>query len=126
MSASQRNKGASAERELFKLLSEQLGIAVARNFDQTWKGGADSLSVEGWAVEVKRQEAINLKSWWSQATRQAEQTKRKPILFYRQSRKPWKAVVDLHHVLPGTFPAPGNLAEIALDTACQIIRESLP
>ena len=107
MSASQRNKGACAERELFKLLSEQLGIAVARNFDQTWKGGADTLSVEGWAIECKRVESLAIASWWSQA------------------RRPWKAVVDLHHVLPGTFPAPGNLAEIALDTACQIIRESL-
>ncbi len=126
MSASQRNKGASAERELFKLLGDQLGIAVARNFDQTWKGGADSLSVQGWAIECKRCEALSLASWWSQATRQAERAQRKPILFYRQSRRPWKAVVDLHHVLPGTFPAPGNLAEIALDTACQIIRESLP
>ena len=126
MSKMQRTKGAAAERELFKLLGDQLGIAVARNFDQTWKGGADSLSVQGWAIECKRCEALSLASWWSQATRQAERTQRKPILFYRQSRRPWKAVVDLHHVLPGTFPAPGNLAEIALDTACQIIRESLP
>ena len=126
MSAAQRNKGACAERELFGLLSEQLGVAVVRNYAARWEGGCDSLSLEGWAVEVKRQEAINLTSWWNQATRQAERTQRKPILFYRQSRRPWKAVVDLHHVLPGTFPAPGNLAEIALEAACQIIRESLP
>ena len=125
MSASQRNKGACAERELFGLLSGQLGIAVARNFDQAWMGGADTLSVEGWAIECKRQEALSIASWWAQAQRQAERTKRKPILFYRQSRRPWKAVVDLHHVLPGTFSTFGHLAEISLDAACQIIRESL-
>ena len=76
MSTSQRNKGACAERELFGLLSEQLGVAVVRNYAARWEGGCDSLSLEGWAVEVKRQEAINLTSWWNQATRQAERTQR--------------------------------------------------
>ena len=126
MSASQRNKGASAERELFKLLSEQLGMAVARNFDQTWKGGADTLSVEGWAIEVKRVESLAIASWWNQATRQAERTGRKPALFYRQSRKPWRAVLDLHHIAPEVFTAPGSLCELALSDACTVIRESLP
>ena len=126
MSASQRNKGASAERELFKLLSEQLGMAVARNFDQTWKGGADTLSVEGWAIEVKRVESLAIASWWNQATRQAERTGRKPALFYRQSRKPWRAVLDLHNIAPEVFTAPGSLCELALSDACTVIRESLP
>jgi Holliday junction resolvase len=126
MSASQRNKGASAERELFKLLSEQLGMAVARNFDQTWKGGADTLSVEGWAIECKRVESLAIASWWEQATRQAERTGRKPALFYRQSRKPWRAVLDLHHIAPEVFTAPGSLCELALSDACTVIRESLP
>ncbi len=126
MSASQRNKGASAERELFKLLSEQLGMAVARNFDQTWKGGADTLSVEGWAIECKRVESLAIASWWNQATRQAERTGRKPALFYRQSRKPWRAVLDLHHIAPEVFTAPGSLCELALSDACTVIRESLP
>ena len=126
MSASQRNKGACAERELFKLLSEHLGIAVARNFDQTWKGGADTLSVEGWAIECKRVESLAIASWWNQATRQAERTGRKPALFYRQSRKPWRAVLDLHHIAPELFTAPGSLCELALSDACTVIRESLP
>ena len=126
MSTSQRNKGACAERELFKLLSEQLGIAVARNFDQTWKGGADTLSIDGWAIECKRVESLAIASWWSQARRQAEQTGRKPALFYRQSRKPWRAVLDLHHIAPGVFTTPGSLCELALSDACTVIRESLP
>ena len=126
MSASQRNKGAAAERELFALLTEQLGVTVTRNLTQTRGGGADSLNVEGWAIEVKRQEALSIASWWTQTQRQADDLSRKPILFYRQSRKPWRAVLDLHHIAPGVFTAPGNLAEVALDTACLVIRESLP
>lgn len=126
MSASERNKGAAGERELFALLTEQLGVTVTRNLSQTRGGGADSLNVEGWAIECKRCEVLSVASWWSQTTRQAEQTGRRPILFYRQSRKPWRAVLDLHHIAPGLFTAPGSLCELALSDACTVIRESLP
>ena len=126
MSAAQRNKGSRGERELFALLTEQLGVTVTRNLSQTRGGGADSLNVEGWAIEVKRQEALSIASWWTQTQRQAEQTGRKPALFYRQSRKPWRAVLDLHHIAPGVFTAPGSLCELALSDACTVIRESLP
>ncbi|WP_196762991.1 hypothetical protein, partial [Acidithiobacillus ferrooxidans] len=88
--------------------------------------GADSLNVEGWAIEVKRQETLSISSWWSQTQRQADDLSRKPILFYRQSRKPWRAVLDLHHIAPGIFIAPGGLCELALSDACTVIRESLP
>ena len=126
MSASQRSKGSRGERELFALLTEQLGVTVTRNLSQTRGGGADSLNVEGWAIEVKRQEALSIASWWTQTQRQAEQTGRKPALFYRQSRRPWRAVLDLSHVAPGVFTAPGSLCELALADACTVIRESLP
>ncbi|MBU2720998.1 hypothetical protein HF563_16900 [Acidithiobacillus ferridurans] len=126
MSASQRNKGASGERELFALLTEQLGVSVTRNLSQTRAGGADSLNVEGWAIECKRCEALSIASWWTQTQRQADALSRKPALFYRQSRKPWRAVLDLHHVAPGIFTMPGSLCELALSDACTVIRESLP
>lgn len=125
MSASQRNKGAAGERELFALLTEQLGVTVTRNLTQTRGGGADALDVPGWAIECKRQEALSIASWWSQARRQADDLSRKPILFYRQSRKPWRAVLDLHHVAPGIFTMPGSLCDLALSDACTVIRESL-
>lgn len=125
MSAAQRNKGSRGERELFALLSEQLGVTVTRNLSQTRGGGADALDVPGWAIECKRQEAVSIASWWTQALRQAKQTGRKPALFYRQSRKPWRAVLDLHHIAPGVFPTPGSLCELALSDACIVIRESL-
>jgi len=125
MSKMQRTKGAAGERELFALLTEQLGVTVTRNLTQTRGGGADALDVPGWAIECKRQEALSIASWWSQAQRQADDLSRKPALFYRQSRKPWRAVLDLHHIAPGVFTAPGSLAEISLDAACLVIRESL-
>ena len=126
MSASQRNKGAAGERELFALLTEQLGVTVTRNLTQTRGGGADALDVPGWAIECKRCEALSLASWWNQAQRQADDLSRKPALFYRQIRKPWRAVLDLHHIAPEVFTAPGSLCDLALSDACTVIRESLP
>ncbi len=126
MSKMQRTKGAAGERELFALLTEQLGVNVTRNLTQTRAGGADTLDVLGWSIEVKRQEALSIASWWTQTQRQADALSRKPALFYRQSRKPWRAVLDLHHIAPGVFRAPGSLCELALSDACTVIRESLP
>lgn len=125
MSASQRSKGQRGERELFHLLTDHLGVTVTRNLDQVWQGGADTLDIPNWAIEVKRQEALSIASWWAQAQRQAERTGRKPALFYRQSRKPWRVVMDLHHIAPEIFTTAGSLCEMALCDACTVIRESL-
>ena len=126
MTKMQRTKGATGERELFALLTEQLGVTVTRNLSQTRGGGADALDLPGWAIECKRQEALSIAAWWSQTTRQADELGRKPALFYRQSRRPWRAVLDLHHIAPGVFTSPGSLCELALPDACTVIRESLP
>ncbi len=126
MSAMQRRKGQTGERELFALLSAELGLVVRRNVDQARQGGADGLDIPGWAIEVKRQEVLSIASWWAQAQRQADTLNRRPILFYRVSRKPWRAVLDLHDVAPDTFPMRGDLCETSLETACSVICESLP
>ena len=88
-----RTKGAAAERELFKILSDELGFVVRRNVDQTRAGGADGIEINGIAVEVKRREALSIPAWWRQTCKQAEALGRLPILFYRQSRKPWSVVI---------------------------------
>ena len=119
----QRRKGQAGERELFVILSDELGFTVRRNVDQARHGGADGLDIPGWAIEVKRQETVTVTAWWAQAERQAEG--RRPILFYRASRKPWRAVLDLHDVAPTAFPTRGNLCEMSLEAACTIIRETL-
>jgi hypothetical protein len=126
MSAMQRDKGSCGERELFAILSVELGIVITRNLQQSRSGGADALDVPGWAIECKRCESLAITSWWSQAQRQADDLQRRPALFYRQSRRPWKAVMDLHHIAPAVFTIPGSLCELALSDACTVIRESLP
>lgn len=93
MSASQRRKGAAAEREVLRLLGEELGEALSRNLSQTREGGADCIAVRGWAIEVKRQERLSRPAWWRQAVEQAERVGARPMLLYRRSREAWTAWV---------------------------------
>lgn len=99
MGASERRKGAQAERELRRLLADELGGEVARNLDQTRDGGHDLVGVGRWAVEVKRCEQLALPAWWRQACAQADAVDLVPALAYRQSRKPWRFVVPLPAVM---------------------------
>lgn len=93
MSASQRRKGQAGERELCRLLSDELGLEVRRNVDQARAGGADCLELPGFAIEVKRREALSRPTWWKQAVRQASEKGVEPMVWYRQSRKPWRALI---------------------------------
>ena len=63
-----RDKGARGEREFCLWLYDnlQLETVPARNLEQVRRGGADIIDVEPFAVEVKRQERVCRKKWWSQ------------------------------------------------------------
>lgn len=106
MGKMQRNKGAQAERELFHLLTDGLGLNVSRNLTQTRMGGADTIDIPGVALEVKRQETLQLNAWWEQTLAQAGD--RMPLLAYRQSRKPWLFVIDLYDLAPAFFHSRGQ------------------
>jgi len=129
MSKAQKNKGNAGERELFRLLSEELGFVCKRNLSQTRGGGADCIEIKGWAVECKRQERLSLSSWWEQTLSQCKDGE-KPILFFRQSRYPWSAMLKLSDIIDifapdnPLFPQ-RNTVITDFDTACLIIRESL-
>ncbi len=112
MSAMQRRKGAGAEREVLRLLGDELGISLQRNLQQTREGGADCLCVRGFAIEVKRQERLSRPAWWRQACAQAARVSAEPMLLYRRSREPWAALI---HTRDGKFRA-GSL----VDAACAI------
>ena len=112
MSASQRRKGACAEREVLKLLGDELGLMLTRNLTQTREGGADCLAVTGWAIEVKRQERLSRPRWWAQACEQAARVGAEPMLLYRRNRERWTAWI---HTQDGKWRE-GNLQ----DAACAI------
>lgn len=89
-----REKGARGEREFAAELSKHLGVTCHRELGAARDGGQD-LCVEGWAIEVKRQEILQLPVWWAQACSQALERNLLPALAYRMSRHPWRVIVPL-------------------------------
>ena len=91
-----RTKGASAEREVIKLLEpivrEEGGGLLFRNLEQVRSGGHDIIGLDWLAIEVKRCETLAVDAWWAQAVQQAG-ADRIPVLIYRQSRKAWTVVM---------------------------------
>ena len=91
MSASQRNKGATGEREVGAKFEDQLGVPVKRRLDQTRDGGYD-LEVFGIAIEVKRTQQVGLDA----ALRQVGKAKRDDQLgavVHRANGCPWKVTL---------------------------------
>ena len=121
---SSRTKGNTGERELLSLLSDELGIVpkLTRNLSQTRSGGGDCIDLDGWNIEVKRQEKLNINAWWTQTVEQCEPGK-KPILFYRSNRMPWNVMMylqDINDDLKGDFTC-----ILSFQAACLVIRESM-
>lgn len=95
-----RAKGKSGEYEIIQLLKpivDKVYMKYAsevplleRNSLQTNKGGSDIAGLPWLAIEVKRQETLNLVDWWEQSlksTRKGQVT----VLVYRQDRRKWRA-----------------------------------
>ena len=113
-----RQKGADGEREIVRVLNVIItrvltlyGIAIPnepiaqRNQNQTAVGGNDLSNVFGLSIEVKRQEALSVNSWWQQCTADAERNNEFPVLLYRQNRKEWRCVLLVQLMLPPNLGA---------------------
>lgn len=89
--AGKRNKGHAGEREFCKELTAlmSLRIPLERNVDQVRFGGADIISLRPFAIEVKRQESLNIDAWRKQAKSQVSKDNPVPVLAYRQNNKKW-------------------------------------
>ena len=98
-----RSKGQRGEREIVKFLQDIAETAfmdlgepiptIERNQNQSWQGGYDIVGLDDFiAPEVKFCEKLQVDKWWGQAWDQASKAGRMamPVLFYRQSRKPWR------------------------------------
>ena len=131
-----RTKGASAERELIKLLEDHLGdivhqqnLSLQRNLEQTRSGGHDVIGLDDIAIEVKRQERLQLKAWWNQAVEQADD--HVPVLAYRQSRRPWRFIVPMYFLCSERWQKEvwahyiEFTPEISIDMFASIVRDRL-
>lgn len=128
-----RAKGASAERELIKELSQYLGddlvAPLKRNLEQTRVGGHDIVGLDGWALEVKRYRQIresDIARFWEQAVEQAERIGVNPVLAYREDFRSWRVVIHLSVLQDGmTWPGVQWTAEIGIEAFAAIVRERL-
>jgi Holliday junction resolvase len=101
MPINSRNKGAQGEREVAKIIFDELGIECQRNLDQWRSGGFDLTGLDGWAIEVKRAKKPLLAQWWTQTVEQAEQAQLHPVLWYRLDNQKWRVVVPLNRICAG-------------------------
>jgi len=129
MGSKSRNKGADGERELINLIRDNTGLKLERNLAQSFGGGHDLLGLEEWAIECKRYHVVDLsakKIFWRQAVDQAKRIDKRPVVAYREDRRPWRVIVawpsddDLYPI--ESFDA---TAEISLELFCALIRETL-
>lgn len=103
-----RAKGQSGEREVATMLNaivqkvrqskglpqlDDRDLPFQRNQNQSAVGGDDLTNPYGLAIEVKRQETLSVNTWWKQCTASALRSGGRPILIYRQNRKPWRVVM---------------------------------
>lgn len=98
MGISQRRKGASGERELAKILSEQLGWVVSRKLGQARDGG-DDLQTGQFRWEVKRRKKIAVYEFMEQIEKACE-VNDVPVVAMRADGKGWLVMMKLDDAIP--------------------------
>lgn len=93
MSASQRNKGAEGEREVCRLILDNLGIKVGRNLDQ-WRDGGYDIPLGPFLLEVKRRKQMAFYEWFHQIEAACASTGKQPVVFARADGERWKVIID--------------------------------
>ena len=92
-----RAKGAAGERELAAVL-RAAGYGAVRGQQRSGLEQADVVGMDGWHVEVKRVELLNVWRAFAQAVRDAPAGAR-PLVAARRNRSEWLAVVRLSDLL---------------------------
>lgn len=99
MGASQRRKGATAERELAALLTDALGIAVKRNLGQARDSG-DDITVGRYRIEAKNHARLSVPEWLRQAEASCTRAGDVPIVAFRQPGGRWYVVTAIEDWVP--------------------------
>lgn len=104
MTINKQVKGKAGEREIKdafidcmrkqEIETGRTGVSenVKRNTLQSDRGGDDIVGIPLLSIEVKRQEALSINTWWKQCLDNALKQKAQPVLIYRQNRKAWRVV----------------------------------
>ena len=123
--ADSRNKGASFERKICKLIKDNLNYDAKRNLDQYQAKGQADIVIPGWSIECKAyQKGTTYKKAWLEQTREAaKRLNLTPVLIYKFNNCPIKCVISLD-VLSRNFSAGHDLVcEVDIETWFYIVRE---
>ena len=114
-----RNKGASFEREVANLLTNDLNLTnnIRRILEQTREKHLPDLMLGRWYLECKRygSGAEPLDAWWKQVL-EATKNKGIPALVYKFDRRPIKVRVPLHTVNDNLKKDFNNTCDISLES----------
>ena len=94
MGAAQQRKGRAAELELCRILNEN-GIPATPGAALNYGTEPDISGVEGFHVECKRHERIEIGAWMQQAERDAARFGGMPCVMHRRNREPWRVTMTL-------------------------------
>lgn len=100
MGAMSRRKGKTGELEVVNLLKDR-GLKAQRTAPLQAAGGttdADVLGVDGFHLEIKRCERVEIDKWHAQATLASKPTDT-PCVVWRRSRQPWRVALPLEDFL---------------------------
>lgn len=95
--AKSRNKGARGEREICRMLADNLGgeyNRLLKQYQQSQLADIEQL-VGPYSIEVKNCATLNLKTWWKQALEAADKRGAVPCLAYKITRAGWRFVVPM-------------------------------
>ena len=98
MTINSRQKGASGEREIAKILRSH-GYEARRGQQYSgFNGDADVVGLPGYHIEVKRVENLNIDKAMDQSVRDAKEGET-PIVAHRKNGKEWKVTLHLEDFL---------------------------
>ena len=121
-----RNKGASFEREVANLLTNDLNLTnnIRRILEQTREKHLPDLMLGRWYLECKRygSGAEPLDAWWKQVL-EATKNKGIPALVYKFDRRPIKVRVPLGAINPSLHLDSPFTADLLCDDFIFLLKE---
>lgn len=128
MGANSRQKGATFERDVARMLFDELGMKFARDLRQYQKADFGDLQCEDpsfpFVVECKRYASNSTNrmkpEWWVQVERAATAAQKMPCLIYKYDRQPIRVVLPLGALITDTD---GHMIEMDFEAFAYIARE---
>ena len=128
MGKMQREKGAGFEREVARLLADEVGMTFKRDLEQTRTAARGDLVDEAGAwpfvIECKRYASGNgcQAAWIAQAAEAAREANKWPSVVFRYNRRPVRVAVPLMAVSTD-FGDTAEWVEMGFEAYCLIARE---